>query len=220
MVLFSFMSFNALYAIAGGIAAGVCVGFGIGCVISRIRNKKLCKELNQQKNAQKKLYKAKKKETSKANKSIEEFPADINDFNMLIDPNETIQFIDSSPSTWEEHKLMLIVRTDLQMSKFKTAAHCGHATLGAYNLALKFTPGAVKLWSKIGQAKITLKANSEEEINKLAIQAKNAGIPFYVARNSSASDPKIPDGTPTVLAIGPVSKSRVDLITGNLKLLT
>lgn len=116
--------------------------------------------------------------------------------------------------------MMLIVRTDIKMSKSMTAAHCGHATLGAYNLALKCTPNAVKLWSTIGQAKITLKATSEEELNDLAMQAKSAGIPFYLARCAAANTSKLPEATPTVLAIGPVAKSRVDPITGKLKLLS
>lgn len=208
---------SLLTAIFGGMAIGICVGLGISYVVNNKRSKQLHKEFIQQRNAQRKQFKAKKKEV---NLFVEKFPADINDFNVPIDENETIQLNDAPPRTWEECKLMLIVRTDIQMSKSKTAAHCGHATLGAYNLAMKCTPSIVKIWSRIGQAKITLKADSEEEINSLIAQAKNAGIPFYVSRNVGGKDSKIPDGAPTVLAIGPVPKSRIDPITGNLKLLT
>lgn len=210
-------SSNLLCAIGGGIAIGLCIGFGVGYIMDRIRRNNIQKKLIQERKSQRKQFRAKKKKEA-VNNHLEEFPADTNDFNMPIDESETIQFIDSTRN-WEEHKMMLIVRTDIQMSKSKTAAHCGHATLGAYNLALKCTPSAVKLWSAIGQAKVTLKATSEEELNSLAMQAKSAGIPFYLARNGAGNGSKIPDGTPTVLAIGPVAKSRVDPITGKLKLL-
>ena len=151
---------NLLCAIGGGIIVGLCIGLGAGCVIDRIRRNNLRAKCAQEKKLQRKQFRAKKKE--KVNNHLEEFPADMNDFNAPVDENETIQFVDSTRN-WEEHKMMLVVRTDIQMSKSKTAAHCGHATLGAYNLALKCTPNAVKLWSTIGQAKISLKADSEEE---------------------------------------------------------
>ena len=212
----SMNSDSFLYVIVCGAAIGACIGAGIGYVVNKMRNKRALKEYYQQKKAAVKQAKTLKKVT----KAPEVFPDDINEFNMPIDPNETIRFIDSSSNTWEEHKMMIAVRTDVQMNKAKTAAHCGHATLGAYKIASKYTPNAVKLWYRLGQAKITLKINGEEDLYALANQAKNAGIPFYVARNSNASTPNIPEGTPTILAIGPVSKSRVGPITGKLKLLS
>ena len=44
------------------------------------------------------------------------------------------------PSSNEEHKLVLVVRTDLGMGKGKIAAQCGHATLACYKRACKHTP--------------------------------------------------------------------------------
>lgn len=44
------------------------------------------------------------------------------------------------PDSAEEHKLVLVVRTDLGMGKGKIAAQCGHASLACYKRALKYTP--------------------------------------------------------------------------------
>ena len=56
-----------------------------------------------------------------------------------------------------EHKMVLVVRTDLKMGKGKVCAQVGHATLGAYQRALRRAPAAVRAWSRFGQAKIALK---------------------------------------------------------------
>ena len=63
--------------------------------------------------------------------------------------------------------MVLLVRTDLQMTKGKVAAQCCHATLAAYQSALKGTSDQkhwLREWEEIGQAKITLKVESEEEM--------------------------------------------------------
>ena len=44
------------------------------------------------------------------------------------------------PSSTEEHKLVLVVRTDLGMGKGKIAAQCGHATLACYKRASRYMP--------------------------------------------------------------------------------
>jgi hypothetical protein len=43
--------------------------------------------------------------------------------------------------SFEKHKMVLCVRTDLKMGKGKIAAQCGHAVLGSYKQALRKTPG-------------------------------------------------------------------------------
>lgn len=44
------------------------------------------------------------------------------------------------PPSLEEHKMVLVVRTDLGMGKGKVAAQCGHASLACYKRALKHMP--------------------------------------------------------------------------------
>ncbi|KAJ1925589.1 hypothetical protein EC988_010352, partial [Linderina pennispora] len=75
------------------------------------------------------------------------------------------------PAFGEDTKLVLIVRTDLGMTKGKVAAQCAHAALGCYKRALKQNPAVLKAWEYTGQAKVTLKVNSEEEMLELQRKA-------------------------------------------------
>ena len=53
-------------------------------------------------------------------------------------------------------KMVLIVRTDLGMTKGKAAAQCAHAALGCYKKAVKSNAAALEAWEKTGQAKVFL----------------------------------------------------------------
>ena len=63
-----------------------------------------------------------------------------------------------------ECKMVLVVRNDLNMTKGKVAAQCGHATLAAYKKSVKQNADVLKYWESRGQMKIALKANNEEEL--------------------------------------------------------
>jgi PTH2 family peptidyl-tRNA hydrolase len=54
----------------------------------------------------------------------------------------------------------------------------------------------------------------QEELEALALQA---GLPCYLVRDAGRT--QIPAGSQTVLAIGPAPKSKINDITGHLKLL-
>ena len=58
------------------------------------------------------------------------------------------------PVPAEPAKMVLVVRTDLEMGKGKACAQCGHATLAAYKQAMKQSPVIVKQWEKYGQTKV------------------------------------------------------------------
>lgn len=62
----------------------------------------------------------------------------------------------------------------------KIAAQCCHATLGAYKRAVKRTPNAVKAWEMLGQAKVCVKVDSEEEMLALAKKAADNGLIHYI----------------------------------------
>jgi hypothetical protein len=51
------------------------------------------------------------------------------------------------------NKMILVVRTDLDMGKGKAAAQCAHAAVDLYKKALKATPKLVTQWESFGQAK-------------------------------------------------------------------
>lgn len=111
-----------------------------------------------------------------------------------------------------ELKMVLCVRTDLGMNKGKVAAQCCHACLGAYRDAIHTRPTWVKAWLHRGQAKITLKVQSEELMNNVAAAAIEAGLPAYIVEDAGRT--QIPAGSRTVLAIGPAPVAALDEITG------
>ncbi len=50
--------------------------------------------------------------------------------------------------------MVLVVRTDVAMTKGKVAAQCAHAAVACYKKALVKTPDFVKNWERFGQVNI------------------------------------------------------------------
>ncbi|KAK6500727.1 hypothetical protein TWF506_003491 [Arthrobotrys conoides] len=123
----------------------------------------------------------------------------------------------SANALTEECKMVLCVRTDLGMTKGKIAAQCGHATLACYKAVSRHAPLLLKRWEYLGQAKIALKVDSEDELLTLQAQAMSLGLVAKVVRDAGRT--QIASGSATVLGIGPAPKSVVNQITGHLKLL-
>ncbi|KAM6497926.1 PTH2 domain containing protein [Amanita muscaria] len=116
----------------------------------------------------------------------------------------------------EPCKLVLVVRTDLGMTPGKVAAQCGHATLACYKALTKKNLKLVQHWERTGQAKIALKANSEEQLMELEAIAKSLNICARSIRD--AGHTQVESGTRTVLAIGPAPVELVNQVTGKLRL--
>ncbi|CAD6891891.1 unnamed protein product [Tilletia controversa] len=117
----------------------------------------------------------------------------------------------------EECKMVLVVRADIKMDRGKIAAQCCHAALAAYKAALKETPSYVSQWERLGQAKIAVKCQTEEEMREVEANARRLGI---TARSiHDAGRTQIAAGTRTVVGVGPAPKSVMDQVTGHLKLL-
>ncbi|OTB12909.1 hypothetical protein K445DRAFT_320405 [Daldinia sp. EC12] len=125
----------------------------------------------------------------------------------------------------EECKLVLVVRTDLGMTKGKIAAQCSHATLACYktlsHAAQRNTSSAearlLQRWERRGQAKIAVQVKSEGELLELMAKARSLGITAEVIQDAGRT--QIDPGSLTVLGVGPAPKSLVDNVTGALKLL-
>ncbi|KAK4216170.1 peptidyl-tRNA hydrolase [Rhypophila decipiens] len=126
----------------------------------------------------------------------------------------------------EECKLVLVVRTDLGMTKGKIAAQASHATLACYKTLLRAAqkkgetcPEArlLRQWERRGQAKIAVQVKSQEELVALQQKARSLGVTAEAIIDAGRT--QIEAGSMTVLGVGPAPKSRVDLITGGLKLL-
>ncbi|KAI6382598.1 hypothetical protein MCOR25_000600 [Pyricularia grisea] len=123
----------------------------------------------------------------------------------------------------EECKLVLVVRTDLGMTKGKIAAQCSHATLACYKVlsrAATKSDAAARLlrrWERMGQAKIAVQVKSQEELEELQGVARSLGVTAEAIHDAGRT--QIAAGSMTVLGVGPAPKSLVDQITGKLKLL-
>ena len=113
-------------------------------------------------------------------------------------------------------KMVLLVRRDLKMTNGKVAAQCCHACLGAYRVAQRKAPLNVRKWRMIGEKKIALSVQSEEEVEELKRKAREAGLPHYLVQD--AGHTQVAAGSKTVLAIGPAPSSAINAITGSLKL--
>ncbi|KZF19941.1 PTH2-domain-containing protein [Xylona heveae TC161] len=133
-----------------------------------------------------------------------------------LDDNGDIQNFTSSK---EECKLVLVVRTDLGMTKGKIAAQCSHATLACYKYFLRRAPNSpiLQRWERLGQAKVAVQVKSEEELELLQAQAISLGLCAQVIHDAGRT--QIASGSATVLGVGPGPKSEVDKVTGHLKLL-
>ncbi|KAJ3352373.1 Peptidyl-tRNA hydrolase protein 2, mitochondrial [Entophlyctis luteolus] len=115
-----------------------------------------------------------------------------------------------------EWKMVLLVRTDLDMKKGKAAAQCCHATLASVRKIEKQDPKGLRKWEKFGQAKITLKCPSEEEMLVLQKKARSLGIVAQSIRDAGRT--QIAANSRTVCAVGPGPKALIDKVTGHLKL--
>lgn len=115
-----------------------------------------------------------------------------------------------------EVKMVLVVRQDLKMGKGKAAAQCAHAAVGAYKKAARHQPLVLKKWERDGQAKITLKADSEDVLAELEIVAKSQKLVTSLIFDAGRT--QIAAGSMTVLAVGPGPADVIDSVTGHLKL--
>lgn len=117
----------------------------------------------------------------------------------------------------EEYKQVIVVRTDLKMSKGKLAAQVAHAAVSALLETLKEHKEWVNEWIKQGQKKVILRVESEKELLDIYERAKIKQLP--VALIIDAGRTELQPGTKTCVGIGPASSKRIDEVTGELKLL-
>ena len=116
-----------------------------------------------------------------------------------------------------EYKQVLVIRTDLKMSRGKMAVQTAHAAVSSAEEARKHSPTSWRKWLWEGQKKVAVKVPSENELVVLREKAERAGIPTYLVRDRGLTE--LPPGTITALGIGPASTKTVDKITGDLQLL-
>lgn len=115
------------------------------------------------------------------------------------------------------YKQVIVFRSDLKLSRGKTAAQAGHAAVSAAEQARKHRSKWFEGWLEEGQCKIAVKVKNEKEIAELEMQAKESDLPCALIVDRGLTE--IPAGTVTCLGIGPAPVEKIDRITGALRLL-
>lgn len=117
----------------------------------------------------------------------------------------------------EEIKQVIIIRSDLDMGKGKTAAQAAHASLMSYFAAEKSHKDIAKEWLATGEKKIVLKVDGEDALIKFSEAFKFKKIPHALVTDAGLTG--VPPGTKTALGVGPWNGAEIDLLTRGLKLL-
>lgn len=115
------------------------------------------------------------------------------------------------------HKMVVVVRRDLRLSKGKLAAQVAHAAVDCAFKAHKYDRRGFDAWKAAGQKKTVLKVDSEEDYHPLKAAAERAGLSTALIKDAGHTE--IPAGTVTVLGIGPGDETTIDKVTGHLSLL-
>ena len=139
----------------------------------------------------------------------------------------------------DKPKMVIVMRKDLKCPKGKYCSQASHAAVGAVIQALykkrlelsdfdnfeegyeppvpELVDGATRDWLAGEFTKITVSVENLEELEAIEAKAKEANLNVVKITDNGHT---CFDGVPTVtcLAIGPAYASRLDLITGNLKL--
>ena len=117
----------------------------------------------------------------------------------------------------EECKMVIVMRTDLKMSKGKIAAQAAHAAVNCAFASKKKDPRTFDRWYAEGQRKVVLKVDSLEKL--FEIKAAAEANRLVTSLITDAGRTEIPSGTVTCIGIGPTTDSVVDTITGDLSML-
>lgn len=119
----------------------------------------------------------------------------------------------------KKRKMMLVVRTDLNMGIGKACAQTGHAVAASVK-AQDYTSEAdddYDLWSNTGMKKVTVGVPDLDGLLKVVNKAKELNVPYHIVNDAGLT--QLEAGTTTCCAVGPAKDKVMEKITGSLKLL-
>lgn len=111
------------------------------------------------------------------------------------------------------YKQVIVVRSDLKLSKGKMAAQAAHASLEAYKKADK---DATEEWENSGMKKIVLKVENLEKLMEIYNKLKESKLKPSLIKDAGFTE--IEPGTITCVGVGPAEENLLDKITGKLKM--
>jgi len=115
--------------------------------------------------------------------------------------------------TVSQHKQAIVLRTDLGMSTGKLISQACHASLKAYR---KASSDDRSNWESGGQKKVVLDIGGED-LEDCFRKAQRQGLPSAMVKDAGLTE--IEPGTKTAVSVGPGEESKIDSVTGDLKLL-
>jgi PTH2 family peptidyl-tRNA hydrolase len=121
-----------------------------------------------------------------------------------------------SPSDFD-YKMVIVTRSDLSLSTGKLAAQVSHAAVACTLLTKKNKPKWFSKWQREGAKKVVVKVERIEDFLSLKEKAEGLGIITFLV--TDAGHTEIPEGTETVLGIGPAPSNLIDQVTGELSIL-
>jgi PTH2 family peptidyl-tRNA hydrolase len=116
-----------------------------------------------------------------------------------------------------DYKMVIVTRSDLTLSAGKLAAQVSHAAVACALLTKKNKAVWFSKWQREGAKKVVVKVERLEDFFPLKEKAEDLGIITKIV--TDAGHTEIPEGTETVLGIGPAPSNLIDQVTGELSLL-
>jgi len=116
-----------------------------------------------------------------------------------------------------DFKQVIVVRTDINMSKGKLAVQVAHASVTCAFKAYSDRRDWFEKWWMSGQKKIVLKAVDEKHLLELYEKARILDLPVDIIRDAGLTE--LTPGTLTAICIGPAPSDLIDKVTGGLKTL-
>jgi PTH2 family peptidyl-tRNA hydrolase len=116
-----------------------------------------------------------------------------------------------------DYKMVIVTRNDLSLSAGKLAVQVSHAAVICTLLTKKNKPEWFSKWQREGAKKVVVKVESLDDFYLLKEKAESLGLSTTII--ADAGHTEIPEGTQTVLGIGPGPSNLVDRVTGELPLL-
>ena len=116
-----------------------------------------------------------------------------------------------------EYKLVIAVRSDLELSRGKLAVQVAHASvMAAFDAKARHRKWFADWWAE-GQKKVVVKGGTVGDLQALRNRARSVGLTAALVEDAGLTE--LPPGTVTCVGIGPGPNALVDQVTGGLKLM-
>lgn len=106
-----------------------------------------------------------------------------------------------------------MVNEALNLPPGKMAVQVAHAAVGAFLHAPHDNQAG---WLRAGMPKVAVRCASDDELQAILAKAQAAGLPVMLIHDAGRT--VVEAGTSTCVGIGPDLAQKIDLITGELKL--